>query len=312
MEMAEYQRVVALDVGGTFIKYGLVADGRLDRLGKVPTPQDSQEHFLEALAGIISRLCGDAAPDGIALSIPGTVDQKARVLIGGGSLSAYNDGASLDAWERYLGAPLEAENDARSAALAELAFGSLRGVRCGLALTFGTGIGCGVIVDGELHYGAHGTAGEVSLSYAGDPADGFDALLGNVGGVGYLADAIGAACHRDVAGGEEALALVGAGEPRAVAVLEERLDRVARVLYGFQMLLDPERIAIGGGISANQLFLEHLKRANDRLYEALPFPFRHAEIVPCRFRNASNLVGAFAAFARRRGIEPILRTEGVA
>ncbi len=310
--MAEDERVVVFDVGGTFIKYGLVTRCRLEGLGKVPTPQDSQEHFLDALARAAAGLLGGATPDGIAISIPGTVDQDARVIIGGGALSAYNDGASLDAWEERLGAPIEAENDARSAALAEFAFGSLRGVRCGLALTFGTGIGCGVIVDGRVHYGAHGTAGEVSLAYAGDAEDGPGAFLGNVGGVGHLARAIGEACGRDIDAGEEALALVEAGDPRAVEVFEGCLGRVAQVLYGFQMLLDPERIAIGGGISANPFFVERLRRANDRLYEALPFPFKHAEIVTCRFRNASNLVGAYAAYAGRRGEDPKLNIEGVA
>lgn len=303
--------VVVFDVGGTFIKYGVVGSGRLRPLGKVPTPQDSRERFLAALRGVIDEACGGAAPSGIALSVPGTVDAERRMLVGGGALG-YNHGASLDEWAEILGAPVEAQNDARSAALAELELGSLRGVDTGLALTFGTGVGCGVIVGGRLHEGAHGVAGEVGISYAGDARLGFGEFLGNAGGVGHIARAIGDACGRDVAGGEDAMELVQSGDERAVAVFEEHLSKVAQALYGFQMLLDPERISIGGGISANPLFVEGIVRANNRLYEALPFPFEHAEIVPCRFRNASNLIGAYLTFAHARGISSDIEIEGAA
>jgi len=62
------------------------------------------------------------------------------------------------------------------------------------------------------------------------------------------------------------------------------------------MLYDPERFVIGGGISADELFIETMQKKYEELYESLHLSVGHADIVPCRYRNTSNIVGALSLF----------------
>lgn len=304
-------RAAVFDVGGTYIKYGVVEDGKLGDMGRVLTPQDCQESFLAALDGVLEKMGGAAALDGMALSMPGVIDVDRRYMFVGGSLR-YNDKTDIAAWEERFGIPVEVENDARSGALAELKLGSMQGVQTGLVVTFGTGTGGGVIVDGHVHKGGHLIAGEISIAYADDPALGSHALLGYVGGVNNIAKAIGEAVGADITRGEEAFKYIEAGDEHACAAFDERCDKIARTFFSFQTLLDPERISIGGGISANPLFIKGLRDAADRLYGRFPIAIPHAEIVPCRFRNAANLIGAYLHFAAKRGLTEQLEIEEVA
>lgn len=308
---AKTGRIAVFDVGGTYIKHCVVEDGRIADMGKVPTPQDTQDHFLKAIEGVLAQMGGAPALDGVALSMPGVINVETRYMHAGGSLK-YNNKTDIAAWEERFGLPVEVENDARSSARAELELGSLRGVRTGLVVTFGTGTGGGVIVDGHVHRGGHLIAGEISIFTADDPALGSHGVLGYVGGVNNIARAVGEACGRDIARGEEAFELIGAGDERACAVFAERCDKIARAFYNFQVLLDPEKIAIGGGVSANPLFIQGLRDATEHLYGGFPIAIPHAELVVCRFRNAANLIGAYLHFCERRGIAPELDVEGVA
>ena len=309
--MTETTRVVVFDVGGTFIKYGVVEDGRLGEMGKIPTPQDSQESFLQALEAKIQELAAVRPLVGVAFSLPGIIDVDKRYMYAGGALG-YNNGTDITAWEERFGVPVEVFNDAKASALAELTLGSMQGVKNGIVATFGTGVGGAVIVDGKVVFGPHLMAGEISVALADDLECGHMAYLGNVAGTGFIARAIGEATGHDITTGEEAFELIAAGDERAIAVFNDRCDKVVRTFYNYQILIDPERFAIGGGVSANPLFIQGLEDAADRLCAALPYPIHLAEIVPCRFRNASNLIGAYLHFAQKRGLSTELDVEDVA
>lgn len=312
-------RVAALDVGGTFIKHCVIENGHMAQRGKVPTPRDSagtlkgadgHEAFLGALADILNQA---GSVDGMALSLPGVMDCDRKYLYAGGSL-VYNNRQDVTEWERRLGVHIELENDARSSAAAELALGNMRSIRDGLVLTFGTGVGCGVIIDGKVHRGAHRIAGEVSVVWADNPAKGTKAFLGSIGGIGNLAREVGEACSCHVTTGEEAFELIAAGDETARAVFDARCDKMVRALFNFQCLLDPERICIGGGVSANPLFIEGLRAATRRYYDGFPIEFPHAELVSCRFRNAANLLGAYLHYLSATGHDALaaeIDVEGV-
>lgn len=310
-EAREATRVVVFDVGGTFIKYGVVEGGCLGEQGKVPTPQDSQESFLKALEGVLAERAAVRPLTGVAFSLPGVIDVDKRYMYAGGALR-YNDRTDIAAWEERFGLPVEVFNDAKASALAELELGSLQGVSTGIVATFGTGVGGGVIVDGKVVFGKRMMAGEISVALADDPSAGHMCYLGNVGSVPSIVKAIGEAVGQDITSGEEAMRLVEAGDERARAVLDDRLDKIVRVFYNYQILIEPERFAIGGGISASPVFIQALKDAAERLKLALPYPIGIAEIVPCRFRNAANLIGAYLHFAQKRDLPQELDVADVA
>jgi len=92
---------------------------------------------------------------------------------------------------------------------------------------------------------------------------------------------------------------VNAGEKEAIESLTEFTKGIAVQIFNFQTVLDPERIAIGGGISAQPVLIEYIKRHLDRLYSDCPYQIPRAKIVTCKFQNDANLYGALQCYLER-------------
>ncbi len=303
----EAMDVVTFDVGGTSVKYGLMHNDELTAQGKVPTPQGpdaTQEEFLSALDGVIENLREVAGGelDGVAMSLPGTIDVDRRYLKTGGALM-YNYDTDVNAWAERWGLPVEIENDARCATIAEYDQGNLKGSQTGVVLAFGTGIGGGIIINGEVYKGVHLYAGEASMIYIETPpvtqelvsGTSFSDKCSTVSLTRIMAEAKGvSSCS-----GEEALAWVKEGDEVACKVFATYLDNLAREIHNIQCLLDPDTICLGGGISQDPFFVEQVREAVRYFNEdLLPFPFPMPKIVACRFFNDANLVGAYGHFVR--------------
>ena len=121
-------QVLAIDVGGTFIKYALVDEGGvLTGKGRVPTPLEGLDDFIDTVESIYQVFHGQV--EGIALSVPGVVDRDAGFMHSGGALE-YNYGVPLAALlqERMPGVSVSIENDAKAAVWAEMTSGAHRGL----------------------------------------------------------------------------------------------------------------------------------------------------------------------------------------
>lgn len=284
--------ILTIDIGGTFIKWA-VADGLelTDTRGKVPTPQTSFEELVETIARLAEDLPGQ--PEGIAVSLPGTVDATTGFIVQGGALQYANDRNLVDALHDRLGLPASIQNDARCAALAELALGELKGCSDGVMVVIGTGVGGAVVSGGRLVTGATGAAGELSM-LAVRPLrnEGMDGLLGNRAGMRGLLAKAAEILGRESLSGEELIALVNAGDAQATDALDGGLADLADALLSLQFLLDPQRFVIGGGISADETYMAHLLAAYEAAFATLPFPAPRVQVVPARFRNDANLLGA--------------------
>lgn len=119
-------KVMVFDVGGTEIKYSVMDEGlnRTDA-GSVPTPQDTQEHFLDTLYALYAPHRDEVS--GIAMALPGFVDTHTGFVSNGGAL-LYNTGTQVGQLVRErCGCPVTLENDGKAAALAELQAGALQG-----------------------------------------------------------------------------------------------------------------------------------------------------------------------------------------
>ena len=160
---------VALDLGGTAIKSALVSErGALTFVGQTPTlASGGRETIARAMhAAIVERLQDAAAvgilPVGVGIASAGAIDSNH------GTVFAATD--NLPGWAGFdirtsireiTPLPVFVENDAHAAALAELHFGAGSGLRSFIAITLGTGVGGGIVVDGKLLRGQHGFAGTV-------------------------------------------------------------------------------------------------------------------------------------------------------
>ena len=290
-------RVLAIDIGGTFMKYACM-DENLQFLsrGKIETPLDGREQLIEAIGQLYD---GMTDLDGIAISMPGIIDAENGICRMGGALR-YNDGFRMR--ERlYERCPVKIcmENDAKCAALAEATAGSLRDVEDGFVLIFGTMIGGGYIKNHRLHRGKHFSAGEVS--YIVTDRDGManeDTVWGNRCGTPHLCGmyAEKKGLSRKQVDGIRFFEAVNQGETDAVECLRQFTKEVAVQIFNLQTILDVERFAIGGGISAQPVFIESIRQQLQELYQHCVYAVSQAEVVVCTFRNDANLIGALQCY----------------
>ena len=281
-------RVLAFDVGGTWVKFGIVdAQSKLlfsDQLATQSEPDGKA--LLVRLLAVAEPLVKRYAPAGVAFSTLGIIDAAEGRLVGAvEAIAGYFGQSPKASFEAAFGLPVVVENDGNCVALAEGWAGAAAGVRHYLALTLGTGIGGGIVIDGRLYRGASGAAGEwgymlVDGKVWEDHASprGLAAAAERVRpGCGYDAEAVFAARDR---GDAEMAKLVADW----FALLATGL---ANLLYAF----NPSRLVVGGGITARgPAFLQEL-RAEIR-HRLRPEFYRMCDIALASAGNQAGLLGA--------------------
>lgn len=263
--------VLACDMGGTRIKFGIVRAGAVLATEVIPAHSDKGlRPRLPALAQALRDLCaregialGDC--DGIAISFPSLVDVRTgRILAEYGK---YSDGPDVDlrAWAREaLGMPLAIENDARMALIGEWRHGAGRGSDDVVMITLGTGLGTSAVVQGHVVRGKHGQAGclggHTTVRYGGRPC-----TCGNVGcaeaeaSTAFLAKiaaeradfAPSALSREPVIDYAAVIRHATAGDPCARALLDHSVRVWGSLAVNLVHAYDPEIVVLGGGIMAS-------------------------------------------------------------
>ena len=191
--------------------------------------------------------------------------------------------------ERFEPARTTVGNDVKAAAVAELRWGSLRGVDPAILLVLGTGLAAAIVVGGKVLHGAHGAAGEIGYSVlgAGDRSGAADgrAPLEEFAGGRAIGERASALLETPVTAAD----VFEHPDPRASELLEAALDELAVQVANMAIVLDPARIAVAGGLMSHPgVILEVLGR---RLRAAVPFA---PELVAAQFIHDGPLRGAIA------------------
>lgn len=286
-------RYLVIDVGGTFIKYAMSdEEGNLQAHGKVNTPYENQQAFYDCIVEIYDKQ--DEHIDGVAISMPGTIHTDSGYVHQGGSLQYNNNTYPAKDLSKLLGIPVTIGNDAKCAGMAEVYKGNMKGIKDGLVLVFGTGLGGCLIKDYKVHQGYHYFAGEMSCLITKDIKSlGIRACLGAQAGIPNLVEKVAKA--KDFKGevdGKTLFAWLEAKDEIALTIMKEYCFDMAVQIYNMQMMYDPQCICIGGGVSTQPLFLGMLQEAVDAFYQMLPPFLPKPELTTCRFFNDSNLIGA--------------------
>jgi glucokinase len=186
-----------------------------------------------------------------------------------------------------------AANDVKAAALAEYERGSLRGANPALYVNLGTGISAALVVDGRVVGGAHQGAGEIGYmpSRAIEPSQSATSLLEERAGGGGIGRNVSRLLGRTVSAAQA----FAAGEPVVKAYLEEVLYEIALAVVKMTLLVDPARIAVGGGLmESGGVVFDALNEQLDRL------PFR-PDLVRAHFLTSASLEGAVSLALAQAG-----------
>ncbi|MDF7640682.1 ROK family protein [Bifidobacterium sp. ESL0784] len=292
-------KILAIDIGGTNIKYAyMLEDSSITSRGSIPTPQTGREELIAALTRLFKQ---EPGVQGIAISMPGIIDADEGYCAMGGALR-YNDDFYLR-HELFSHCPVRIvmDNDAKCAATAEATVGALKDVSDGFVLLFGTMIGGGIIKNHVLHRGPHFSAGEVSyIITSHDEGPTCEGVWGNQCGTPALCAnyAKVKGVDPDFIDGVKFFEAVNSGESEALDCLDHYAYDIAVQIFNIQNIVDPERFAIGGGISAQPAFIEAIRANLQKLYATCPYFVSQAEVVSCKFQNDANLVGALQCYLR--------------
>lgn len=273
-----------------------------------------EDELLELLVREVEA-AREARPDvaAVGLGIPATIDRERGVAVGAVNLP-IRDLPVRDAVSERTGLPVFVDNDANVAALAEHLYGAARGARNVVMVTVGTGIGGGLILDGEVYRGSTGAAAE--LGHVVIDLDG-PSCQGNCPGKGCVESlasgtALGregrAAAERDpdcalaklaaegqVIDGKAVTELALAGDPTAIEVFDLIGTRLGVAFVSFANIFEPDMIVVGGGvIAAGDLLLEPARRELRR--RALR-PMNATPVVAAELGPDAGMIGA-AAMAR--------------
>ena len=298
--MAQY---LVLDIGGTFIKYAIMDDkAQFIEQGKVPSGTHTEQETLDSLA-LVRDAVADYDYEGVAISMPGRIDTDKGIAHTGGAYQWLHDYPAAEKYGAIFGKPCTIANDGKCAASAENWIGALSDVNSGAVLVLGTGIGGGIVINRQVWMGATGGAGELSAFITDHEGVKNGLGWGNIGimwaahiSAGSITGKYGAIKGIEKADGIMLFDAYDAGDPVAVDVLKTFGEEAAAGIASLQSVLDLERYAIGGGISARPETTQIIKDAVDALFD--PYvdfsPYGKPEIVTCKFGNEANLIGALA------------------
>ena len=270
---------IGIDMGGTKLAAGVVgADGTILHKLSVPTGEPDATVIAAKTEELIFRLLTETGLDlsgvgVIGIGVPGTANQQTGMIEYANNLG-MEDVPFLELLRPYFkDTPMVLENDANAAAYAEFLFGAGRGSRSMVMVTLGTGIGAGIIINGELYEGVNYAAGEIGhtvIDTNGSPCSCgrrgcFECYASASALCGQARDAMRAdrgsllweLCHGDIAlvDGMMFFDAVRRGDVTAMRVFERYTEHLAVGLSDVVNFLQPELIVIGGGISREGEFL---------------------------------------------------------
>ena len=153
---------IGVDVGGTKVLGGVVDEfGSVVKTARRDTPREGGPALTQAIADVAQELMAQFTIDSVGVSAAGFVSSDRKTMLATPNIAGWNGVALDNELTSLIGLPVVIENDANAAAWGEARFGAGRGKRHMLMLTVGTGIGGGIIVNGELYRGAFGIAAEI-------------------------------------------------------------------------------------------------------------------------------------------------------
>lgn len=255
---------IGVDIGGTTMSAGAVGNASIVTLETVETGRlRPADEIVADLTVLIQRVARRRRIGSIGIGVPTPAGPETDTIIPATNLPTMDHYPLRARLAGTFGVPVVLENDANCMTVGEYHAGALRNVRSGVCLTLGTGLGCGVMIDGKLVRGARYFAGEIWNLPVDDGV-----LLEDIVSIEALKCLSGACMGRRIEP-RELFERYCAGEPEARDAWRQYGQAVGRVVAMVLAFLDPERVVIGGGIAgAFEAFRESMIEVIEPVYGA--------------------------------------------
>ena len=306
---------IGIDLGGTNIAAGIVDDnGKIIMQGEIPT---GSERGAKAVCEDMGRLCLDLVQkagltmddiESVGAGVPGIANNEEGIVLFCTNLG-WHDVPAREYMQPFFNKPLFIENDGTVAGLAESVAGATKGCKTSVFLTLGTGVGGGIIIDGKVYSGPHHIASE--LGHMIVEADGDQCTCGNKGcwerytsggalirgANALLADHPESLLYKATGGDPEKMSakiVIDAArenDEQAKIVFDRYVEYMAIGIVTIINFIDPEVIALGGGVSrAGEFLVQPIREAVAKkiFYKNVPY----ARIELATMRNDAGIIGA--------------------
>lgn len=297
------KKYLALDIGGTDIKYGIITeDGDVLYRDKFPS-ENSKYKILDAIKILADKYIKKDEIQGIAISAPGIIDSDKGCFITAGALRDLNGSYFKEELEAITGLKVSMENDVNCVALAEKWLGNGKDSKNFICLAIGTGIGGAIVINGGLYRGTNNMAGEFGFMI-GKKIENSDSRMASLSLTGStqfgIVDPYNNLTNKN-SNGKEIVELYKKGDAEASLVIKSFLENISVGIYNLIFALDPEKVLIGGAISADEIII---KVINEKVREIVN---QHKDakgisiptIEACKFSNDSGMIGALYNFKIR-------------
>lgn len=311
------KKLLGIDLGGTTVKFGiLTAEGSVQEKWAIETNtlEDGRHIVPNIIESLKHRLTmyGLTADDfiGIGMGSPGAVDRKNKTVTGAFNLNWADTQEVGSVIEKELGIPFAIDNDANVAALGERWVGAGANNPDVVFVTLGTGVGGGVIADGNLIHGVAGAGGEIGHIIV-EPETGFECTCGNNGCLETVASATGvvrlarhmaeeyegdSAIKAAVDNGEQVTSkdifmAAAEGDKFADSIVDKVSEYLGLATANISNILNPDSVVIGGGVSAAGEFLRSRVESYFIRY-AFPQVRRTTKVKLAELGNDAGIIGA--------------------
>lgn len=266
------KKYLTFDIGGTNLKYALVDEnGQILEKDRIKTNAEDLDAFMESMYQVADKY--QDAFSGIAVCAPGKIDTENKIIYFGGALP-FLDGLNLqETLGQKYGVPISVENDGKTAALSEQWLGELRGVDTGVAITLGTGVGGGIIVNNRILHGWTFQAGELSwmITNSGIGVKNMAAYTGvSCSAVNMIKKVNLATGNKDLDDGLSAFEAINNGDLRAMAIFKRYCRNVAIMIINIQTVINASKFVIGGGISNQKILIDEIDNQLHKILDNNP------------------------------------------
>lgn len=281
------QLFIGFDVGGTHIKHGVIDENGNELTSDEFDTPDDKNAFKQQWKAVVEAYQKAHDIAAIGVSFPGHINTHTGQAAKAGALDYLDNENLCELFAQLTDLPVTAENDANCAALGERWRGAGRDYESFVCITIGTGIGGGIVVEGDIYRGSHYRAGEFGVIPVGDNGECMHEVASASGLMKACCRAL--AVPEDEMPDGEALFERMESDVHLREAIEQWAHFLARGVYSVISMFDPQAILIGGGISEQEKIYKLLDKYLQRFeeWEALKVP-----ILPCELGNQAGRLGA--------------------